>query len=66
MRKLRMNKHRYGFCIELGQHICFDMDINDWRFIPSIEFHRRPKLINIVVLAFLCFELRFYRWRFDK
>lgn len=62
MKHLRIDKHRYGFCIPFTRNIFFDMDINDWNFTPSIEFHRRPELTNMFVVAFLCFTLTIHRW----
>lgn len=66
MKYLRINKHRYGFNIQFTHHICFDMDYNEWRFIPSIEFYRRPGSVIIFKLAFLCFQLIIHKWRFDN
>jgi hypothetical protein len=42
------------------------MDINEWHFIPSIEFYRRPEFAAIFKVAFLCFSLAIYRWRRNK
>ena len=66
MKKPRINRHRYGFDIQLTQHIFFNTDINEWRFVPSIEFYRRPGVLDMLIFAFLCFQLEINRWRFDK
>lgn len=66
MKKPRINKHRYGFCVQLTQHMFFDMDVNDWYIIPNIEFYRKPGLSDMLVFGFLCFQLTIHRWRFDK
>lgn len=66
MKHLPIYKHRYGFWIRLGHNIFFDMDYNEWHFIPSIEFYRRPDTIHtryIFVFAFLCFTLKINIWR---
>lgn len=66
MKKPRINKHRYGLCIQLAQNTFFDVDINEWHFLPSIEFHRRAGVVHMLVFAFLCFRLEIRRWRFYK
>ena len=64
MKKPRINKHRYGWCIQFTQHVFFVADVNDWYFIPSIEFHRYAGVKHFVVFAFLCFKLSICKWRF--
>lgn len=66
MKHLQINKHHYGFTIMLTRNIFFDMDTNEWHFIPSIDFYRRPNTARIfVIFAFLCFSLTIYKWRFN-
>jgi len=64
MKKPLISKHHYGFCIQLTHNIFFDIDYNEWHFIPSIEFHRRPRVTCMIIFAFLCFQLTIYTWRF--
>jgi hypothetical protein len=63
MKDFQINKYRWGFCISFTRNIFFNMDINEWHFIPSIEFYRRPEFAYIFKVAFLCFSLAIYRWR---
>lgn len=65
MKCLQINKHRYGFTILFTRNIFFDMDINEWNFIPSIEFYRKPGVTNMLVFAFLCFALTIHKWKFN-
>ena len=65
MKKPRINKHRYGWCIQFTQHLFLDLDINNWWFLPNLEFDRRPGTCDRFIFSFLCVSLTFYRWRFD-
>lgn len=66
MKKPRIATHHYGFCIRFTHNVFFDMDINYWRFIPSIEFDRRPGVSYAIIFGFLCFDLTIYRWGIYK
>lgn len=68
MKHLQKNKHHYGFVIQFAHDIFFYMDYNEWHFMPSIEFYRRPGAIlrYFFVFAFLCFTLKINIWRFEK
>ena len=64
MKKLRINKNRYGWSVELAQNLFLDLDVNNWWFLPNLEFDRRPGNYDTLIFrfSFLCVSLTFYRW----
>jgi hypothetical protein len=61
---MEIYKNRAGFSIFGKQHSFFSMDINQWYFLPSIEFRNFDTYR--LTIGFLCFHFCWQVWKKNK